>query len=739
MPRLVLSIEPVVSTRQIKWSLITKPIESRLREIVLESIVMPHMDDIAFLNTKPYAHRGGIFADCARKAAELDDGTGPGVNTGHTDEGNPDDEEDNEAGNIAPGVPNLKLGDDRSESPAVESVSTASNMRQRLPESRKVSDSGASIKSSQSVPLLDETRKDKDNHARKKSWFSSSLTTSTPSPPAAKANRLQTTESDTALPLDSNNSKVESSPSSTVPARHLISRKSAPATPESIPEGTDGAAERLRGILESGKKSRSNSGPSADEISKSVSALDLEVSASSTEHAKLGPSLIVSPEHPTTSVSKVPSNISSDGNETSQAPLTTSLDTHNTASTTGSSVLPPLFRDRSDTSVSSIATNSSGSSASAFRISSGLSPTASPISTSSSGLPASGSSTTLLTNWRAKAADKQALQASVDRGVLQAKDTMSKWSNKWQAYRKQQSNERQDISEDASGAAADPTLDVFGSSAQSASSSETLTPEKKQLEATPAVVMSKSPSQSSAGSISSHRSRPDENYEGRSRANSVISTSPRILKPHAPTTTTSLTTGESVSMMPPSASTSPNLSSRSPGNFKRVPPPSTVPVHPAFSNNTQARRTAAQSKQPGMSDKTGYQAATMMAIPGIDKSKVFSASSEDFKKNVGDKSANIPTLPARPGDVSTSPAASETLSSADASLLSHSLPEGTALSQPIPPPLDLLPNVLTTSEPAKPLNPPLPPRNKDAIDSPITEATIPSVSVLPATPSEIAQ
>lgn len=33
-PKLGLRIEPVVSTRQIKWSLVTKPIESRLRELV---------------------------------------------------------------------------------------------------------------------------------------------------------------------------------------------------------------------------------------------------------------------------------------------------------------------------------------------------------------------------------------------------------------------------------------------------------------------------------------------------------------------------------------------------------------------------------------------------------------------------------------------------------------------------------------------------------------------------------
>jgi hypothetical protein len=34
MPHLVLDLEPVVSTRQIKWALVLKPIESRIREVV---------------------------------------------------------------------------------------------------------------------------------------------------------------------------------------------------------------------------------------------------------------------------------------------------------------------------------------------------------------------------------------------------------------------------------------------------------------------------------------------------------------------------------------------------------------------------------------------------------------------------------------------------------------------------------------------------------------------------------
>lgn len=41
IPRMALSVEPVVSTRQIKWSLVTGPIESRIRELVRPPLSPP--------------------------------------------------------------------------------------------------------------------------------------------------------------------------------------------------------------------------------------------------------------------------------------------------------------------------------------------------------------------------------------------------------------------------------------------------------------------------------------------------------------------------------------------------------------------------------------------------------------------------------------------------------------------------------------------------------------------------
>ncbi|GAA5825861.1 hypothetical protein JCM3770_003363 [Rhodotorula araucariae] len=68
IPRMALSVEPVVSTRQIKWSLVTGPIESRIRELIAESLVLPHMDDLSFFDTRAAPHsRGGIYGPFLRR------------------------------------------------------------------------------------------------------------------------------------------------------------------------------------------------------------------------------------------------------------------------------------------------------------------------------------------------------------------------------------------------------------------------------------------------------------------------------------------------------------------------------------------------------------------------------------------------------------------------------------------------------------------------------------------------
>jgi hypothetical protein len=61
MPHMVMDIEPIVSSKQVTYGIILRTIESKIREIVAETLVQPFWDDIPFLDTLSQAFRGGIW------------------------------------------------------------------------------------------------------------------------------------------------------------------------------------------------------------------------------------------------------------------------------------------------------------------------------------------------------------------------------------------------------------------------------------------------------------------------------------------------------------------------------------------------------------------------------------------------------------------------------------------------------------------------------------------------------
>ncbi len=63
MPDLEMTIEPIVSSRQITYGIIIRAIESRIREVIAETVVLPHWDDSPFTDTTQQSYRGGIWAD----------------------------------------------------------------------------------------------------------------------------------------------------------------------------------------------------------------------------------------------------------------------------------------------------------------------------------------------------------------------------------------------------------------------------------------------------------------------------------------------------------------------------------------------------------------------------------------------------------------------------------------------------------------------------------------------------
>lgn len=61
MPKMEMTIEPIVSSRQITYTLILRQIENRIKEVIAETLVQPFWDDIPFFNTEHKKWRGGIW------------------------------------------------------------------------------------------------------------------------------------------------------------------------------------------------------------------------------------------------------------------------------------------------------------------------------------------------------------------------------------------------------------------------------------------------------------------------------------------------------------------------------------------------------------------------------------------------------------------------------------------------------------------------------------------------------
>ncbi|SCU89905.1 LAME_0E06106g1_1 [Lachancea meyersii CBS 8951] len=75
-PFIDLDVEPIVSTKQLSYNMVTNAIKSKFREAIRESLVMPYMDDIAYYKTTTDLYRGGIWEhdkkqhSCAEESVE---------------------------------------------------------------------------------------------------------------------------------------------------------------------------------------------------------------------------------------------------------------------------------------------------------------------------------------------------------------------------------------------------------------------------------------------------------------------------------------------------------------------------------------------------------------------------------------------------------------------------------------------------------------------------------------------
>lgn len=66
-PLMSVKIEPVISSRQMSYTIITNSIEKKLKDAVKESLVLPHWDDFTFYLDTAEIYRGGVWDKKARE------------------------------------------------------------------------------------------------------------------------------------------------------------------------------------------------------------------------------------------------------------------------------------------------------------------------------------------------------------------------------------------------------------------------------------------------------------------------------------------------------------------------------------------------------------------------------------------------------------------------------------------------------------------------------------------------
>ncbi|KAG9254143.1 uncharacterized protein F5Z01DRAFT_724092 [Emericellopsis atlantica] len=85
MPKMEMAIEPIVSQRQITYTLILRQIENRIKEVFAETLVHPFWDDVPFFKTEHKSWRGGIFEGDNAVVSEGSDVQGIVAQTGDAD------------------------------------------------------------------------------------------------------------------------------------------------------------------------------------------------------------------------------------------------------------------------------------------------------------------------------------------------------------------------------------------------------------------------------------------------------------------------------------------------------------------------------------------------------------------------------------------------------------------------------------------------------------------------------
>ncbi|CUS07563.1 unnamed protein product, partial [Tuber aestivum] len=117
MPKMELDIEPIVGSRQVIWGPVLRTIEGRIREVIAETLVLPHYDDTPFTDTMYQEVRGGIWEEPAP--------SGPSEEGSAAERGSVDGVEKEDNGEAARAPADPPLGETPDKSVSVPSLPQA--------------------------------------------------------------------------------------------------------------------------------------------------------------------------------------------------------------------------------------------------------------------------------------------------------------------------------------------------------------------------------------------------------------------------------------------------------------------------------------------------------------------------------------------------------------------------------------------------------------------------------------
>lgn len=106
-PIMNLKIEPIISSRQFTYNILTSLIEKRFKDAIKDSLVAPHYDDIVFYKTNDELFRGGIWNKSTRPESQTNNNNNSHNNKSPVDSygdfnSNPEFVHTNSASNLSP-------------------------------------------------------------------------------------------------------------------------------------------------------------------------------------------------------------------------------------------------------------------------------------------------------------------------------------------------------------------------------------------------------------------------------------------------------------------------------------------------------------------------------------------------------------------------------------------------------------------------------------------------------------